>query len=193
MFPAFGLGAKIPQALNNPENLEAEPYCRGIDGVLEAYRIAKRKIMPSDRAEYLAVLNAVDKIAENEGKNGLHYFILLIFISGSSIANFKRLLDAISNVRKTPISIIFMGRRMADLNGFCSTASSKRNAFPSGVKTNSDFVEFIDLNSVMIQEATAKQNERRIAERALRNVPWHLIAYMHKNNIAAKPPIQVGQ
>lgn len=43
----------------------------------------------------------------------------------------------------------------------------------------------------MIQDATLTQNARRIAERALRNVPWHLIAYMHKNNIAAKPPIHV--
>lgn len=44
----------------------------------------------------------------------------------------------------------------------------------------------------MTEEATLRQNAKRIAERALRNVPWHLIAYMHKNNIAAKPPIQVG-
>lgn len=54
-------------------------------------------------------------------------------------------------------------------------------------------LQFIDLNSVMTQEASSRQNARRIAERALRNVPWHLIAYMHKFNIAAKPPIQVGQ
>lgn len=45
----------------------------------------------------------------------------------------------------------------------------------------------------MIQEATTKENAKRIAQQALRNVPWHLIAYMHKNNIAAKPPIQVDQ
>ncbi|VDM10511.1 unnamed protein product [Wuchereria bancrofti] len=45
----------------------------------------------------------------------------------------------------------------------------------------------------MIHETTPKQNAKRIAERALRNVPWHLITYMHKNNIAAKPPIQINR
>ncbi|VBB31314.1 unnamed protein product, partial [Acanthocheilonema viteae] len=195
MFPAFGIGAKIPQALNNPQifhlNFESEPYCRGIEGILEAYRNAKEKVIPTDRAEYSSVVNAIAKMAENEGKHGLHYFVLLIFIP--TIANSKKLLDAITNVTKAPISIIFLGRQIAELDGFHNAISHKKNSFPDDVATNSDLVEFIDLNSIMTQEATLKQNARRIAERALRNVSWHLIAYMHKNNIAAKPPIQINR
>ncbi|MCP9261248.1 hypothetical protein DINM_004630 [Dirofilaria immitis] len=128
MFPAFGLGAKIPPTFNNSQifhlNFDTEPYCRGTDGVLDAYRNAKQKVIPNDHAEYLAVINAVAK--------------------------------------------------------------------DGGITTNSDFIEFIDLNSVIVEDATCKQNARRIAERVLRNVPWHLITYMHKNNIAAKPPIHIN-
>ncbi|CAG9530690.1 unnamed protein product [Cercopithifilaria johnstoni] len=197
MFPAFGFGAKIPQALNNPQvfhlNFETEPYCRGIDGILEAYRNARQKVIPNDHAEYSAVVDAVAKVAENEGKNGLHYYVLLIFISNNAIANSKKLLDVITNMTKAPISIIFLGRRMAELNGFYNNTNPKKNIFSHDLSTNSDFVEFIDLNSVMIENATLRQNAKRIAERVLRNVSWHLIAYMHKNNIAAKPPIQINR
>ncbi|OZC05345.1 hypothetical protein X798_07679, partial [Onchocerca flexuosa] len=52
---------------------------------------------------------------------------------------------------------------------------------------------FIDLNSVIKQEETFNQNARRIAKRALRNIPWHLIAYMQMNNISANPPIQINR
>ncbi|EFO19691.1 hypothetical protein LOAG_08801 [Loa loa] len=197
MFPAFGLGGKIPSALDNAHvfhlNFEAEPYCRGVNGVLEAFRNAKRKVMPSTHAEYVSVVNAIARMAENEGKHGLHYFVLLIFVSSSSTINSKKLMDAITNTTKAPISIIFLGRRGAKLNGFHNIPGPKKNVFPSDVSSNSDFVEFIDLNSVMVKETRPKQNARRIAEQALRNVPWHLIAYMHKNNIAAKPPILINR
>ncbi|VDK89512.1 unnamed protein product [Litomosoides sigmodontis] len=201
MFPAFGVGAKIPHVPDNHQffhlNFEAQPHCRGIDGLLDAYRNAKRKVIPiaNDRTVYLSVVNTVAKMAENEGKHGLHYFVLLIFISNSSIDNSKKLFNAITNVTKAPISIIFLGRQVAELNEFYSITSNRKNTSlcSGGIAMNSDFVEFIDLNSVMIQEATLRQNAKRIAERALRNVPWHLIAYMHKNNIAAKPPIQINR
>uniref|UniRef100_A0A0R3QXY3 Copine domain-containing protein n=1 Tax=Brugia timori TaxID=42155 RepID=A0A0R3QXY3_9BILA len=198
MFPAFGLGAKIPSALNNSQvfhlNFESKPYCRGIDRVLEAYKNARRKVMPSDRAEYSLVVNAVAKMAQNEGKLGLHYFLLLIFASSSSIVNSEKMMNAVRNMTKAPISIIFLGRRVTELNTFNSVTISKKSELPGDdVSLNSDFVEFIDLNSIMINEATPKQNAKRIAERALRNVPWHLITYMHKNNIAAKPPIQINR
>ncbi|VDM12085.1 unnamed protein product [Wuchereria bancrofti] len=198
MFPAFGLGAKIPSALNNSKvfhlNFESKPYCRGIDRVLEAYKNARRKVMPSDRAEYSLVVNAVAKMAQNEGKLGLHYFLLLIFASSSSIVNSEKMMDTVRNMTKAPISIIFLGRKVTELNTFHNTTGAKKSELPGDdVSLNSDFVEFIDLNSIMIHETTPKQNAKRIAERALRNVPWHLITYMHKNNIAAKPPIQVHQ
>ncbi|KAK6103214.1 Copine family protein [Brugia pahangi] len=198
MFPAFGLGGKIPSALNNSQifhlNFESKPYCRGIDRVLEAYKNARRKVMPSDRAEYSLVVNAVAKMAQNEGKLGLHYFLLLIFASSSSIVNSEKMINAVRNMTKAPISIIFLGRRVTELNTFNSVTISKKSELSGDdVSLNSDFVEFIDLNSIMINEATPKQNAKRIAERALRNVPWHLITYMHKNNIAAKPPIQINR
>ncbi|OZC10026.1 Copine, partial [Onchocerca flexuosa] len=62
-FPTFGLGARIPPLYNNSDvfhlNFDVEPYCNGIEGILEAYRNARRSVMLSDRAEYLPVVNAV--------------------------------------------------------------------------------------------------------------------------------------
>uniref|UniRef100_A0A915PMS6 C2 domain-containing protein n=1 Tax=Setaria digitata TaxID=48799 RepID=A0A915PMS6_9BILA len=197
MFPAFGLGAKIPPTFYDSQafhlNFGSEPYCRGIDGVLEAFRKARRKVMSSDHAEYSPIVNAIARMVESEGKRGLHYFILIIFLSNGTITDSKELLKALTKVTKMPISIIFLGSRATEPSGFYHFSSSKKHLVINGESTNSDFVEFIDLNSVMNQEATFKQNARRIAERALRNVPWHLVAYMHKNNIAAKPPIQINR
>ncbi|KAM3719856.1 Copine family protein [Dirofilaria immitis] len=198
MFPAFGLGAKIPPTFNNSQifhlNFDTEPYCRGTDGVLDAYRNAKQKVIPNDHAEYLAVINAVAKMAKNAGRHGLHYFILIIFLSNSSINNSKKLMNAIMDVTKAPISIIFLASRMIEFDGLYNITNAKKNNIhrDGGITTNSDFIEFIDLNSVIVEDATCKQNARRIAERVLRNVPWHLITYMHKNNIAAKPPIHIN-
>lgn len=81
------------------------------------------------------------RIAENEGKHGLHYFVLLIFISNTSIANSKKLLGAITNLTKAPISIIILGRKLPESDEIHNITSSKKNIFPGVVSSNSDFVE----------------------------------------------------
>lgn len=83
-------------------------------------------------------------MAENEGKHGLHYFVLLIFISSSSIDNSKKLFNAITNVTKAPISIIFLGRQVAELNELYSITNHRRNtSLCDSISANSDFVEVI--------------------------------------------------
>ncbi|VDM92503.1 unnamed protein product [Onchocerca ochengi] len=62
-FPTFGFGARIPPIYNNSDafhlNFGVEPYCHGVEGILEAHRNARRSVIPNDHAEYLPVVNAV--------------------------------------------------------------------------------------------------------------------------------------
>lgn len=80
-------------------------------------------------------------MAENEGAQGLHYFVLIIFTSGGSITDFKELMNAIMYAAKTPISIIFLGVGSADFEGFYRIAGSRRNVVVGGDSPNRDFVE----------------------------------------------------
>lgn len=92
-------------------------------------------------------------MAENEGKRGLHYFILIIFVSSNSISNSKKLLGAIKNVTKAPISIIFLGRRVAELDGLYNIINANKNSFPVGsTSINSDFVEVFILRENFISK-----------------------------------------
>ncbi|VDO41300.1 unnamed protein product [Onchocerca flexuosa] len=154
-FPTFGLGARIPPLYNNSDvfhlNFDVEPYCNGIEGILEAYRNARRSVMLSDRAEYLPVVNAVAELAKNAGRPGYHYFVLLVFVSHNSIANPQRLMDAIMDVTKAPISIIFLGSRPTELERFYNHTRFRSEMSADGTTWNSDFAEvsFILRNMIL--------------------------------------------
>ncbi|CAB1317011.1 unnamed protein product, partial [Coregonus sp. 'balchen'] len=86
MFPALGFGAKLPPdgrvshefALNgNPQN----PYCAGIDGVMEAYYQSLKSVCLYGPTNFSPVINHVARYAASV-KDGSQYFILLIITDG---------------------------------------------------------------------------------------------------------------
>lgn len=80
-------------------------------------------------------------MAQNEGENGLHYFILVIFLSSSSASNSKKLLDDLTNTTRTPISIIFLGRGVPDSGPFRDIACVQRKAVSDIGSFKFDFYE----------------------------------------------------
>ncbi|XP_073184497.1 copine-8 isoform X4 [Lepidochelys kempii] len=86
MFPALGFGAKLPPdgrvshefALNgNPQN----PYCNGIDGVMEAYYRSLKSVQLYGPTNFAPVINHVARYASSV-KDGSQYFVLLIITDG---------------------------------------------------------------------------------------------------------------
>uniref|UniRef100_A0A183VBV8 Copine domain-containing protein n=1 Tax=Toxocara canis TaxID=6265 RepID=A0A183VBV8_TOXCA len=195
LFPALGFGAKIPPAFHDSQefflNFDTDPCCRGIDGVLDAYRKASRTVVPIDKVTFFHVIHYVAKMAMNSGVKGLHYYVLTVFTQGGPIRDLKEVLNALVYASKAPLSVIFIGIGDGDFEDLCRLTSKHQSE--SGKKPEREIVEFLELNSVLERGGRAAHNKRRIAERALHVVPWHLVSFMHKNNIAAKPPIQISR
>ncbi|RXN20372.1 copine-8 isoform X2 [Labeo rohita] len=125
MFPALGFGAKLPPdgrishefALNgNPQN----PYCNGIEGVMEAYYQSLKSVQLYGPTNFSPVINHVARYAASV-KDGSQYFILLIITDGvisdmaqtkESIVNFVPFRDYID---RTGNHILSMARLAKDV------------------------------------------------------------------------------
>ncbi|KAI6079100.1 Copine-8 [Aix galericulata] len=112
MFPALGFGARLPPdgrvshefALNgNPQN----PYCHGIDGVMEAYYRSLKSVQLYGPTNFAPVINHVARYASSV-KDGSQYFVLLIITDGV-ISDMAQTKESIVNASKLPMSIIIVG------------------------------------------------------------------------------------
>ncbi|XP_043572671.1 copine-5-like isoform X2 [Chiloscyllium plagiosum] len=101
MFPALGFGAKLPPdgrvshefALNgNPDN----PYCNGIEGILEAYHRSLKTVQLYGPTNFAPVINHVARYA-TAVQDGSQYFVLLIITDGV-ISDMAQTKEAIVNV-----------------------------------------------------------------------------------------------
>ncbi|XP_053717693.1 copine-8 isoform X3 [Synchiropus splendidus] len=120
MFPALGFGAKLPPdgrvshefALNgNPQN----PYCAGIDGVMEAYYQSLKSVQLYGPTNFSPVINHVARYAASV-KDGSQYFVLLIITDGV-ISDMAQTKESIVNAASLPMSIIIVGVGPAEFDG----------------------------------------------------------------------------
>ncbi|XP_061911906.1 copine-1 [Entelurus aequoreus] len=121
LFPAFGFGAKLPPdyqaahhefALNfNPSN----PYCQGIQGIVEAYRMVLPQLRLSGPTNFSPIINHVASIATTGAQTNTasQYFVLLILTDGE-ITDLDQTRDAIVRASRLPLSIIIVGVGPAD-------------------------------------------------------------------------------
>ncbi|MGH0135367.1 UNVERIFIED_CONTAM: hypothetical protein FKN15_075444 [Acipenser sinensis] len=86
MFPALGFGAKLPPdgrvSHEFPLNGDTEnPYCNGIEGILEAYHQSLKTVQLYGPTNFAPVVNHVARYAAAV-QDGSQYFILLIITDG---------------------------------------------------------------------------------------------------------------
>ncbi|XP_042717787.1 copine-5 isoform X4 [Chrysemys picta bellii] len=100
MFPALGFGAKIPPdghvSHEFPLNGNADnPYCSGIEGILEAYHKSLKTVQLYGPTNFAPVVNHVARYATTE-QDGSQYFVLLIITDGV-ISDMAQTKEAIVN------------------------------------------------------------------------------------------------
>uniref|UniRef100_A0AAX7VRW1 C2 domain-containing protein n=1 Tax=Astatotilapia calliptera TaxID=8154 RepID=A0AAX7VRW1_ASTCA len=179
LFPAFGFGAKLPPdyqaahhefALNfNPTN----PYCQGIQGIVEAYRMVLPQIRLSGPTNFSPIINHVASIAAGaaQANAAAQYFVLLILTDGE-ITDFDQTRDAIVRASRLPMSIIIVGVGPADfkamelLDGDDGVLRST-----TGESVARDIVQFVPYR----QFADAPQ--AALAQSVLAEVPNQLVSY----------------
>uniref|UniRef100_A0A674K537 C2 domain-containing protein n=1 Tax=Terrapene triunguis TaxID=2587831 RepID=A0A674K537_9SAUR len=101
MFPALGFGAKIPPdghvSHEFPLNGNADnPYCSGIEGILEAYHKSLKTVQLYGPTNFAPVVNHVARYIQLDGSQ---YFVLLIITDGviSDMAQTKEAIVNVSN------------------------------------------------------------------------------------------------
>ncbi|KAM8945625.1 copine-1 [Pelodytes ibericus] len=191
-FPAFGFGAQVPPswqvshefALNFNSN---NPYCAGIQGVVDAYRQALPQVRLYGPTNFSPIINHVTRFAHGaaQQKTAAQYFVLLIITDGE-ITDLNDTRNAIVQASKLPMSIIIIGVGSADfkamefLDGDNGVLKSS-----SGEAAARDIVQFVPFRQF--------QNAPReaLTQAVLAEIPKQLVSYFKMLGMnPVKPPQQ---
>uniref|UniRef100_A0AAR2K3T9 Copine-3 n=2 Tax=Pygocentrus nattereri TaxID=42514 RepID=A0AAR2K3T9_PYGNA len=189
LFPAFGFGAQVPPdfkvshefSLNfNPSS----PYCQGIDGIVQAYRMALPQVRLYGPTNFSPIINHVARIAATaaQQQNAAQYFVLLIITDGE-ITDLDQTKQAIVNSSKLPMSIIIVGVGEADfkamevLDGDNGVLKS-----PTGEPVARDIVQFVPFKDF------ANATRESLAQTVLAEVPNQLVSYFKMRNLSPVNP-----
>ncbi|XP_064607503.1 copine-8-like [Liolophura sinensis] len=194
LFPALGFGAKLPPDgrvsheffLNgNPSN----PYCEGIQGVLDSYYSCLRSVQLYGPTNFAPVINHVAKFAASR-RTGQDYFILLILTDGI-ITDMPQTMEAVVNAANLPMSIIIIGIGDADFEAMEILDGDDVRVSSRGRVAERDIVQFVPMRDFVQRSTENSQSlQARLAKEVLAEVPDQFLSYMRKYNIKPKPPLQ---
>ncbi|XP_062336271.1 copine-3 isoform X4 [Osmerus eperlanus] len=184
MFPAFGFGAQIPPTwqcshefpLNfNPAN----PFCTGIEGVVEAYRMCLPQVKLYGPTNFSPIINHVARFALQaaQQKTASQYFVLLIITDGV-ITDLDETRSAIVNASRLPMSIIIIGVGGADfsamelLDGDDGCLKSQ-----TGEPALRDIVQFVPFRKFLNSPKEA------LSQSVLAEVPGQVVSYFNMSKL----------
>ncbi|XP_050535991.1 copine-8-like isoform X2 [Daktulosphaira vitifoliae] len=185
MFPALGFGARIPPHGNVSHefflNLHAsDPYCAGIEGVINAYHHCIRSVQLYGPTNFSPVINHVAKFAQTY-QDGSQYFVLLIITDGV-ITDMHQTKQAIIKASTLPLSIIIVGVGNADFQSMEELDGDTVTLEINGVRAARDIVQFVPFKD--FQQITNPLNAKsHLAREVLAEIPAQIVSYMKSRNI----------
>uniref|UniRef100_A0A672NTG8 Copine 8 n=1 Tax=Sinocyclocheilus grahami TaxID=75366 RepID=A0A672NTG8_SINGR len=186
MFPALGFGAKLPPdgrishefALNgNPQN----PYCNGIDGVMEAYYQSLKSVQLYGPTNFSPVINHVARYAASV-KDGSQYFILLIITDGV-ISDMAQTKESIVNAASLPMSIIIVGVGPAEFDAMIELDGDEVRISSRGRYAERDIVQFVPFRDYIDRTGNHVLSMARLAKDVLAEIPDQFLSYMRTRGI----------
>ncbi|XP_051547540.1 copine-8-like [Myxocyprinus asiaticus] len=190
MFPALGFGAKLPPdgrvshefALNgNPQN----PYCNGIDGVMEAYYQSLKSVQLYGPTNFSPVINHVARYAASV-KDGSQYFILLIITDGV-ISDMAQTKESIVNAACLPMSIIIVGVGPAEFDAMIELDGDEVRISSRGRYAERDIVQFVPFRDYIDRTGNHILSMARLAKDVLAEIPDQFLSYMRTRGIKPSP------
>ncbi|XP_039197224.1 copine-8 isoform X1 [Crotalus tigris] len=190
MFPALGFGAKLPPdgrishefALNgNPQN----PYCSGIDGVMEAYYMSLKSVQLYGPTNFAPVINHVARYAASI-KDGSQYFVLLIITDGV-ISDMAQTKESIVHAAKFPMSIIIVGVGPAEFDAMEELDGDEVRVSSRGVYAERDIVQFVPFRDYVDRTGNHVLSMARLARDVLAEIPDQFLSYMRVRGIKPSP------
>uniref|UniRef100_A0A672FII3 C2 domain-containing protein n=1 Tax=Salarias fasciatus TaxID=181472 RepID=A0A672FII3_SALFA len=190
MFPALGFGAKLPPdgrvshefALNgNPQN----PYCNGIEGVMEAYYQSLKSVRLYGPTHFSPVINHVARYA-SAVTDGSQYFILLI-ISDGVITDMAQTKESIVNAASLPMSIIIVGVGPAEFDEMIELDGDEERISSQGRFAERDIVQFVPFRDYIDRRGNHILSMARLAKEVLAEIPDQFLSYMRTRGIKPGP------
>ncbi|KAI9516948.1 copine-8 isoform X1 [Gymnodraco acuticeps] len=190
MFPALGFGAKLPPdgrishefALNgNPQN----PYCTGIEGVVEAYYQSLKSVQLYGPTNFSPVINHVARYAASV-KDGSQYFVLLIITDGV-ISDMAQTKESIVNASCLPMSIIIVGVGPAEFDAMVELDGDEIRISSRGRYAERDIVQFVPFRDYIDRTGNHILSMARLAKDVLAEIPDQFLSYMRTRGIKPSP------
>uniref|UniRef100_A0A4W4G6T9 C2 domain-containing protein n=1 Tax=Electrophorus electricus TaxID=8005 RepID=A0A4W4G6T9_ELEEL len=190
MFPALGFGAKLPPdgrvshefALNgNPQN----PYCNGIDGVMEVYYQSLKSVQLYGPTNFSPVINHVARYAASV-KDGSQYFVLLIITDGV-ISDMAQAKESIVNASCLPMSIIIVGVGPAEFDAMIELDGDDVRISSRGRYAERDIVQFVPFRDYIDRTGNHILSMARLAKDVLAEIPDQFLSYMRTRGIKPSP------
>uniref|UniRef100_A0A674PKU1 Copine VIII n=1 Tax=Takifugu rubripes TaxID=31033 RepID=A0A674PKU1_TAKRU len=190
MFPALGFGAKLPPdgrvshefPLNgNPQN----PYCSGIEGVMEAYYQSLKSVRLYGPTHFSPVINHVARYA-SAVTDGSQYFILLI-ISDGVITDMAQTKESIVNAASLPMSIIIVGVGPAEFDEMIELDGDEERISSQGRYAERDIVQFVPFRDYIDRRGNHILSMARLAKEVLAEIPDQFLSYMRTRGIKPGP------
>ena len=183
MFPALGFGGEIDGEVSHAFALNgnpSDPYCAGIQGVVEAYHKAIQTVELFAPTCFAPVINHVANFAEQAMHNpqSQQYFILLLLTDGL-IDDMKETKLAIIRASALPMSIIIVGVGDANFSGMNELDSDEKMLRVDSQVATRDIVQFVPFEKYQGVDAA-----NSLAEEVLAEVPRQLVEYMQSKGIS---------
>ena len=188
LFPALGFGARVPPThtvsheffLNlHPSN----PYCQGVDGLLQAYFMALQSVQLYGPTNFAPVIRHVTKFAQSY-QDGKQYFVLLIITDGI-ITDMDSTKAAIIEASVYPMSIIIVGVGNEDFGAMEDLDSDDRLLRHNGRIAQRDIVQFVEMRKYVSQQGT--WDKEFLAKDVLAEIPKQVVGWMKKRGIKPMP------
>ena len=155
-------------------NLSSQPYCNGVQGVLDAYKIALQNVTLYGPTNFSPVINHVAQFAKAY-QDGRQYFVLLILTDGA-ITDFDETKAAIVNASDLPISIIIVGVGQEDFSEMEALDSDQGMLRAYGKVASRDIVQFVEMRKFSM--SNGYWNKEGLAKEVLHEVPNQVVRWM---------------
>ncbi|CAM4716750.1 unnamed protein product [Leuciscus chuanchicus] len=162
------------------------PYCNGMEGILEAYHQSLKTVQLYGPTNFAPVINHVARYGAAV-QDGSQYFVLLIITDGV-ISDMAQTKEAIVNAAKLPMSIIIVGVGQAEFDAMVELDGDDVRISSRGKLAERDIVQFVPFRDYMDRTGNHVLSMARLAKDVLAEIPEQLILYMKSRGIKPNQP-----
>ncbi|CDW59310.1 copine 8 [Trichuris trichiura] len=186
LFPVLGFGARLaPDGRVSHDFNPTDPFCIGIEGVLQAYGTCLQKIWLAGPTHFAPIISHVARLASAH-MDGSKYFILLIITDGV-ISDMPKTQEAIIDASTLPLSLIIVGVGEGDFTEMRILDGDKVRLSSKGKTVERDIVQFVSMRDFTGNMAaqSSELTAARLSREVLAEIPFQFLSFMKSKHITS--------